>query len=63
MSSSLAGVLYKMCLVKNDARPIYGMEAIRMFAEDIVVDDDPTWIFDLDGVYPEYLYRGIAIDY
>ena len=63
MAGPLAGVLYEVGLVENDPGPVDGMETIRVFAEEIVVDDDPTRSIGLILIDAQNLDGSLSIDH
>ena len=63
MAGPLAGILDEVGFVEDDAGPGDGVEPFGVFAQEIVVDDDPAWRIDLVLINAKHFDARVAIDH
>ena len=59
---SLACILDEVRLIQDHAGPIDSMEPVGMFAKDVVIDNDPTWVIRDLLIDAEHFYFSQGVD-
>ena len=62
MRGSLAIVFDEMGLVQDDARPVYALEPLGLLAQNLVIDDHPSWLRLPFLVEAENLNLSVLVD-